>query len=244
MGRVNLVLALVLAVALGLVLASCGSGDGAQTEAATPRTLDTSGGLSADAASTGDAIPLTDALRLDPLDPGTYVTTLTHRPITFTVDEGWYQFLQSSGILGLSLVPNGPESSDAPFLAVGFMEGDGVQAYEDPLVRESDLVSVPEDLSGWIQGLPGLILSDPEPVTLAGLDGLRFDLELEDVAPPDGLYVFRDESGPFGPNRDSRGSWFVFEEDRVLVVIDALSASSLDEFLPRAQAVLDTMKIG
>jgi hypothetical protein len=113
-------------------------------------------------------------------------------------------------------------------------------------------VEAPEDLVGWHQHHPYLRTSKPKPVTVGGVEGVRFDVEVDEL--PDD-YFGRCGSGCVDVARLSSGSQTFLGEGyklRLTILEDVegktvelgfvSSASDFDEFAPEAQKVIDTVK--
>ncbi len=110
-----------------------------------------------------------------PLDPGTYRSQVFQPAVTFTLPAGWWIPSDTSDYLGLM-----PVSSDII----------GVHLFRDPLPASQtlDCPVSPEPGVGtaalamvtWMRGLPGLVTTNPKPITVGGLQGIEIDLAITD----------------------------------------------------------------
>ena len=165
------------AAVLGLaVLAGCSSGtaekDTAPASAATPPAT------SATPAATGEPCfnPEGGAC-LGPLQPGTYRTTVFQPALSYTVPEGW---VNAEDLIGNVLLYRKDDPQE------GFVGGSYMGIYADVRAPEgcqettADGVGhTPADLVAWLARQPGLATSRPQPVQVAGQEGLVVDVPLK-----------------------------------------------------------------
>jgi hypothetical protein len=113
-------------------------------------------------------------------------------------------------------------------------------------------VDAPEDLVGWLQHHPHLQTDIPEPVTVGGVEGEQFDVVVADL-PED--YSSVCGSDCVGLVRLSTGSQAILAAgDKLrLIVLEEVQdekvtlgfvspANTFDEYAPKAQKVVDTVK--
>jgi hypothetical protein len=112
------------------------------------------------------------------LSPGTYRSEEFEPSLSFTLGEGW---------------TNGPpETRDKLTLTWGqtwllqFVKPRAV--YEPTKTRVPKLVETPEDMVGWYRRHPYLRTSKPEPVTVGGVGGEKFDVVVAEDVPEDHYY--------------------------------------------------------
>jgi len=109
------------------------------------------------------------------LAPGTYTSSAFQPAVTFTLPGGWENPADVAGFFQLR-----PAAS----------ESEGIYVFRDPRPASQD-ASCPEtaqslvgggskDMVAWIRSLPGLVVSDPAPVTIGGLAGVTLDLGIVD----------------------------------------------------------------
>jgi hypothetical protein len=177
------------------------------------------------------------------LQPGEYRSEEFEPSLSFRVGEGW------------EYVP--PEASDE--LHIAREQGTGAlgfavthEVYKPTKTGTPNVVEAPEDLVGWHQHHPYLRTTEPKRVTVGGVEGVRFDVEVDDL--PDD-YHGRCGSGCVDVARLSSGSQTFLGEGyklRLTILEDVegktvelgfvSSASDFDGFAPEAQKVIDTVK--
>ena len=177
------------------------------------------------------------------LNPGTYRSEEFKPSFSFTVGEGW---------------ANEPvEASDELLITWGESAGLGFarlqNVYKPTTTGTPNLVDAPENLIRWNQRHPYLRTSKPEPVTIGGVEGVRFDEVVAEDLPKDHLGVCGSDCVDI--SRLSSGSLlFILKGDKVRVIIlEELKgktvtigvgspASEFDEFAPEAQKVLESVE--
>jgi hypothetical protein len=177
------------------------------------------------------------------LQPGEYRSEEFEPSLSLRVGEGW------------EYVPI--EASDEHHIARE--QGTGAlgfavthEVYKPTKTGTPNVVEAPEDLVGWHQHHPYLRTSKPKPVTVGGVEGVRFDVVVNEL--PDD-YHGRCGSGCVDVARLSSGSQTFLGEGyklRLTILEDVegktvelgfvSSASDFDEFAPEAQKVIDTVK--
>lgn len=174
--------------------------------------------------------------------PGTYSSEEFEPSLSFGIGEGW------------TVSP--PEVSDHLGLTRGGTAGlifaNIQEVYEPTLTGTPSVVDAPEDMVGWFRRHPQLRTDEPEPVTVGGVEGLRFDVAAEDL-PEDHHDVCG--SGCVDVFRTSGGSALGLREgdrNRVIVLEDVNGetvtmgfggpASEFDEFAPEAEKVLESVE--
>ena len=176
------------------------------------------------------------------LRPGVYRSEEFKPSLSFKVGKGW-----SSSPL---------EASDSLFIRRGETMGLGFlkpqQVYKPTKGEALQIVDAPKDLVGWFQHHPHLQTDKPEPVTVGGVKGEQFDVVVADL-PED--YSSVCGSDCVGIVRLSTGSQAILaagDKSRLIVLEDVQGetvalgfvspASTFDEFAPKAQKVVDTVK--
>ena len=124
------------------------------------------------------------------------------------------------------------------------------QVFNPSKVRELDRMPAPEDLVAWLRRHPYLQTDEPQPATVGGVEGLRLDAVVASVPATECggncLGLFTDTAATY--------DWVVFEEEkvrfivledvggeRVTIAVEA-PAADFEEFLPKAQQVIDTVE--
>jgi hypothetical protein len=176
------------------------------------------------------------------LRPGEYRSEEFKPPFSFRVGKGW------------SNAP--PEASDSLFIRRGETMGIGFlkpqQVYKPTKGEALQIVDAPKDLVGWFQHHPHLQTDKPEPVTVGGVKGEQFDVVVADLPEDYSSVCGSDCVGIF---RLSTGfQWILAAGDKLrLIVLEDVQgetvalgfvspASTFDEFAPKAQKVVDTVK--
>ena len=190
------------------------------------------------------------------LPPGQYRTEEFEPSFSFRIGNGWEN--------------DPPEAFDGLLLGQetggwGVWGAVNVQrVYEPSKSGRPIVVGTPEDLVGWLEHHPYLRTSDPEPVSVGGVEGQRVDVAVAKELPK---YY---HSGLCSPIADPEEECvdllrvstdptpiFVSEGDklRLFVLQNELSgetvalgyasrSTNFDEFAPEAQKVIDTIEWG
>jgi hypothetical protein len=212
-----------------------------------------------DAASGGGAAQAAKAHTMPEegiLAPGRYSTGEEFEPsFSFELGEGW-RALRTSGPYSLKLGYITPGTDVAEGKALRFLN---VQEVYEPREEDGEVSfeakRAPEDLVGWFQHHPYLSTDEPEPVDIGGAAGKRLEAE---VNVPEG---YRDDHGGgcavpciplFRLGGDSvthitekgKDQFAVLEDvhGETVVIIVSAPVIKIDEFLPKAQKVLDTVE--
>jgi hypothetical protein len=176
------------------------------------------------------------------LRPGEYRSEEFKPSLSFRVGKGW------------SSTPS--EASDLLHVmrgeTAGLIFANIQQVYKPSRTGSLYLVEVPKSLVGWLQHHPHLKTSKPEPVTVGGVKGARFDVVVEDL--PEDYYgvcgqdcvdmtSFADGRVLFQP-KGERTRLIVLEDVEGETVTVALHSqiTEFDEFTPKAQKVVDSVK--
>jgi hypothetical protein len=221
---------LVVSVGLVSLAAGCSDDDGVLTSgaAAAPEATvsDTIAGTTAAATVPAPTDPA-DAPRLlynGPLQAATYVGNQFEHPVTLTVDEGWEALESFRSILLLEVLA---EDSALP-------EGGGLAILDNV----SDL-SIDEVIAEFA-AVEGFSFSEPEPTTIAGLDGVTF--VSDPLAEDADFHFIRDSQGWFYTPAGMQSEVHVVDAPTGtrLIVIEALP-EGWDSFRARAQSVIDTI---
>jgi len=184
------------------------------------------------------------------LHSGEYRSEEFKPSLSFRIGKGW-----SSTPL---------ESSDNLAIVRGKTAGLGFaniqEAFKPTRTGTPNVVEPPEDMVGWYEHHPYLQTDKPEPVMIGGVKGKQFDVVVEDLPEeysgmcstgpgPEGCVdLFRLSSGLPG------GLIALYGGDKVRVIVledvkgetvtigIGSAATTFDEFLPKAQKVLDSVK--
>jgi hypothetical protein len=177
------------------------------------------------------------------LRPGEYRSEEFEPSLSFRVGEGWgYVPIEASDELQI-VREHGTGG-------LGFVVSHEV--YKPTKTGTPNVVEAPRNLVGWFQRHPYLRTSELKPVTVGGVEGVRFDVVVDDL--PDD-HRGRCGSGCVDIGRLSSGSETFLGEGyklRLTVLEDvegktvsigfASSAGDFDKFAPEAQKVVDSVK--
>jgi hypothetical protein len=130
---------------------------------------------------------------LGPLTAGEYETTTFTPRITYTVPMGWTNLEDLPGNFWLFLQED-EEGQNTPRGGSYLGIYTNIHAPTTECVEEwqDGVGTTPAELAAWYQTVPGLTVSEPQVVTVGGLEGLQIDLSLE---PGAGTCSFDGNSG-------------------------------------------------
>jgi hypothetical protein len=177
-----------------------------------------------------------------PLRPGTYHSEEFEPSLSFRVGKGWSSTpLEASDLLHIM-------RGETAGLSLANIQ----EVYESTGTASPNIVDVPKNLVGWYRRHPYLRTSTPDPVTVGGVKGVRFDVVVEDL--PEGyrgvcgtdcvdIAKFSDGRVVFQP-KEARTRLIVLKDVEGKTVTVALSspATEFEEFAPEAQKVIDTVE--
>jgi hypothetical protein len=182
------------------------------------------------------------------LHPGKYRSEEFKPSLSFRVGEGW------------SNEP--PEMSDALLITrghdiggLGFANIREVYVYKPTKTTYPSVVDAPKDMVSWFQHHPYLQTSKPESVTVGGVKGKQFDVEVGDVPKDyygecgsDCVDLFRVGAAyPVSLWKGDKARFIVLENvqgDTVIMGFVSPSTTKFDEHAPEAQKVIDTVEWG
>ena len=194
------------------------------------------------------------------LEPGEYRWTFSDPTIGFTIPSpGWTWHFGGGGLFVLIADGTPPPRHKGLYVA------DGIYFMHDPTIASRDCEEASEpgagrsvsDLVAWLETAPGLVVSEPTPVTVGGFEGMQLDIEIdptwkrtcffsEDL--PAVPLIFNG-SAPFGgyhwaivPEQSLR--WFILDSEDGVVIInledDPGGNLPHDEFLQTAGEIVET----
>jgi hypothetical protein len=162
------------------------------------------------------------------LQPGTYVATRFSLPLTFAIEDEWEAMERVDSLL-LNRQP--VEGANAASGELALLLGPA----------DSSVDSVVERL----RTNPGITFDEPEPATIAGLEGvvLRSEGSAEEV---DFLWLIDDEMGTnwYVPAGRRQEVYVVDSDGTTLMIWINARPESWDEFRPGAQSLLDSIEWG
>lgn len=112
-----------------------------------------------------------------PLEPGRYRATFYRRTLDFEISSpGWiWHYFYNFRLIADETPIEGLVTSDSiNFLAHPRIAKRDCEESADPSVGHSV-----DDLVSWLESAAGLVVSEPMPVNVGGLDGFRLDIEID-----------------------------------------------------------------
>ncbi len=225
-----------LALLLALAVVGCGGGGGQpQEEEAEQRERNPQPQQEEEAKPR--AVPEYGDLR-----PGKYVTNEFKPAFSFEiVDEGWVVGgTEERGVLDMR---QGAEGGVLSFV-------NEQEVFDPSKLRDMDSVPAPKNLVSWLQRHPYLETEQPQPATIGGVKGMQLDAVVADDVPTSecgdnclGLFMVTLEI-PWVAYEKEKVRFIVLEDvggERVTIAVEAL-AVDFEEFLPKAQKVIDTVE--
>jgi hypothetical protein len=211
-----MLVAVLVLIGVTLVLSACGGGGSAQEEA--------------------KARPLPE----DPkaLRPGEYRSEEFKPSLSFTVGKVWTNVpLETSDKLAIAR-----GAGDPPLLIFRNLQ----EVYDyDKTGTTSAVVKAPKDMVGWFQHHPYLETEKPEPATVGGVKGVQFDYIVSEDAPYDEITLYRYTDGSQGEvGKGFKFRAIILEDVKGAMVTIGIGSptTEFDDFLPKAQKVLDSVK--
>ena len=176
------------------------------------------------------------------LRPGVYRSEEFKPSLSFKVGKGWSSVpLEGSDSLGIRW---------GETMGLGFFKPQEV--YKPTKGEALQIVEAPKDLVGWFQHHPHLQTDKPEPITVGGVKGEQFDVVVADLPEDYSSVCGSDCVGIVRLSTGSQASLAAGEKLRFIVLEDVQGetvalgfvspASTFDEFAPKAQKVVDTVK--
>ena len=182
---------------------------------------------------------------LGPIEAGTYTTRVFKPAITYTVPDGWEN---REDLLGNFLLQI---EDDDRYLGIYRDIAVPQECEEAP---EPGIGQTPAELAEWLTSHPGLVTSEPEQVSIGGLDGLFVDISLDPgwttVCPYSGgqpVVPFIIGGGVSGlhhvilPGFEERLYLLEYEGGNVAIEVGP-EGSSLDEYLTEVQPIIESLE--
>jgi hypothetical protein len=189
------------------------------------------------------------------LSPGEYRSEEFKPSFSLTVGKGWHNVpLETSDKLAIQR--GGPE--EGPTL--GFRNLQEVYEYTKKGTT-SEVVKAPKDMVGWFQHHPYLDTEKPEPATVGGVKGVQFDWIVSEDAPSEEITLFKFTDGSTGyAGKGYKIRTIILEGVKGKTVTIGIignpttgnpttgnpttgnPTTEFDDFLPKAQKVLDSVK--
>jgi hypothetical protein len=180
------------------------------------------------------------------LRPGEYFSGEFKPPLSFRVGEGWTTDLEMSDALAIT---QGEDTlGERRLLGIANVQ----EVYKPSRAGTITPEKAPKDMVGWFQKHPYLQTDKPKPVTVGGVKGVQFDVVVEDLPEDhfggcgsDCVDLFRlsnDHSHVIGEGEKHRVIVLEDVKSETVSIVFASGATEFDEFVPKAQNVLDTVE--
>jgi hypothetical protein len=180
-----------------------------------------------------------------PLPAGLYVTEEFKPAMSFKLEKGWIR----GGIELRDAWDIRNKENDDLWLLFNVAE----EVYDPSGSGEVKIAPAPEDMVAWLQENPYLKSEKPKPTSVGGEKGVQFDAIVTDAADaPEcqgciDLPLFHVSNGETsGAYKGEKLRFIVLEDVKgqtVTIWVEA-SPQAFDEFLPKVQKVLDSVKWG
>ena len=176
------------------------------------------------------------------LRPGTYRSEEFRPSLTFRVGKGWKHMPHEQ--TDSMVISWGDEPREMGFA--------NIQDVYKSNETGSKLVKAPDDLVGWFEHHPYLETSEPKPVTVGGVKGKQFDVQMGEL--PERYFgdcgaqcvdiTMFNEGYVLGHPKGIKAHVFVLEDVKGETGLMGFSspASEFDAFAPKARKVVDSVK--
>jgi hypothetical protein len=172
------------------------------------------------------------------LHPGKYRSEEFEPSFSFHVGKGWENNrLETSDKLAIS---RGGEGD--PVLVIRNVQ----EVYNyDKTGTTPEVVKAPKDMVGWFQHHPYLDTEKPKPATVGGVKGVQFDFVVSEDFPSDDITLFKysdGSTGDLGKEYKFRAIILKDVKGKTVSISIGAHANVFDEFLPKSQKVLESVK--
>ena len=180
------------------------------------------------------------------LSPGEYRSEEFKPAFSLTVGKGWKNMPPASS--ERVALARGPVGVEGPTL--GFRNIQEVYEYTKNGTT-SAVVKAPKDMVGWFQHHPYLDTEKPEPATVGGVKGVQFDWMVSEDALFEEITLFKFTDGSTGlAGKGYKIRTIILEGVKGKTVTISIignpttgnPTTEFDDFLPKAQKVLDSVK--
>ncbi len=179
-----------------------------------------------------------------PLPAGDYVSEEFKPAMSFTLVKGWIRGgPELRNAWGLQDIEN-----DAFWLFFTTAE----EVYDPKGSDGLKITAAPEDMVAWLQANPHMSSEEPKPTSVGGEKGVQFDaivtgaVESPECVGCVDLPLFHDSAGASGVEKGEKVRFIVLEDvkgETVTIFVET-SPQGFEEFLPKAQKVVDSVKWG
>jgi hypothetical protein len=180
----------------------------------------------------------------EPLPAGRYATEEFEPAMSFELVKGWArggpELRESWGLQDIE--------NDAFWLFFANTE----KVYDPKGSNGLKITPAPKDIAAWLQANPHLKTEEPKSTSVGGEKGVRFDAlvtgAVETPLCPGcvDLPLFHDSAGASGVEKGEKIRFIIVENvkgETVTIFVES-TPQAFEEFMPKAQKVLDTVKWG
>src|SRR5215211_3074771 len=180
------------------------------------------------------------------LPAGEYHTTEFEPSLSFRITGDDWRFEGPSGTLGDPEHPDYLFFQRVPAAEIAFFNLRKLKGVYDPRgpAGEIEPMPAPDELVGWFQQHPYLKTSKPEPISVAGVKGVQFDVVVVNMQKGDRcLSIFAlSTGGPSDACDFHKVRYIVLEDVKGVPVVIYYGDENFDEFVPVAENVLQSVE--
>src|SRR5215211_2284648 len=180
------------------------------------------------------------------LPAGRYHTTEFEPSLSFRITGDDWRFEGPSGTLGDPEHPDYLFFQRVPAAEIAFFNLRKLKGVYDPRgpAGEIEPMPAPDELVGWFQQHPYLKTSKPEPISVAGVKGVQFDVVVVNMQKGDRcLSIFAlSTGGPSDACDFHKVRYIVLEDVKGVPVVIYYGDENFDEFVPVAENVLQSVE--
>ena len=180
------------------------------------------------------------------LPEGRYHTTEFEPSLSFRITGDDWRFEGPSGTLGDPEHPDYLFFQRVPAAEIAFFNLRKLKGVYDPRgpAGEIEPMPAPDELVGWFQQHPYLKTSKPEPISVAGVKGVQFDVVVVNMQKGDRcLSIFAlSTGGPSDACDFHKVRYIVLEDVKGVPVVIYYGDENFDEFVPVAENVLQSVE--
>ena len=180
------------------------------------------------------------------LPAGRYHTTEFEPSLSFRINGDDWRFEGPSGTLGDPEHPDYLFFQKVPEAEISFFDIRKLKGVYKPRGPAGKIEPPPaaDELVGWFQQHPYLETSEPEPISVGGVNGVQFDLVVANLQKDDSCVdIFKLSTG--GPSEAcvfKKARYIVLEDVKGVPVVIQYGDENVDEFVPVAEKVLESVE--
>ncbi len=179
------------------------------------------------------------------LPAGTYTSRVFQPAVTFTLPAGWDNPADSAVYFQVR-----PAGSDIAGIHLFRDPKPAAQDASCPETAQAGVGGTSKELVAWIRSLPGLVASEPTPITIGGLSGVTLDLGIKDGWKASCPFANGLPTVPLFVGAKGEYRWVVAGNERlrlavldaptgtVVVDVDAFDGTVIDDLLAAADPIV------